>query len=158
MKQKTKKADIQLLKKDTYLVMIQNAAGSQLWKNNYALVNDKKTDIVHNGNTSCAFFVSSILKLFNLIQDMHLTVRGLEKDLQKSGWKSIPVSPNMPKGSILIWEKQGGHFHSGFYIGNKKAVSIWVYHSFPVIHNWKAYGKHREIIRAYTHQFLQKAR
>ena len=158
MTRKTKKPAIQLLKKDTYLVMIQNAAGSQLWKNSYALVNDKKTDIVHNGNTSYAFFVSSILKLFNLIQDIHLTVRGLEKDLQKSGWRSIPISPKMPKGSVLIWEKQGGHLHTGFYIGNKKAVSIWVYHNFPIIHSWNTYSKSREIIRVYSNQFLQKAR
>ena len=140
---------MKLLKKDTYLAMIKNSAGSLLWRNSYAMINDKKIDIVHNGSTSCAFFVSSILKLFDLIHDIHLTVQGLEKDLQRSGWKSIPISKTIPQGSILIWEKQKGHFHSGFYLGHNKAISIWTYHNFPIIHHW-LYNGERKILRAYS--------
>jgi len=153
-----KKSSIQSLKKDTYLAMIKNACGSLMWVNNYALVNGKKEDIVHNGLTSCAFFVSSILKLFDLIKEMHTTVLGTEKDLKESGWKEIKVSSKMPAGSVIIWEKAlpvdkslrkwGKHYHIGFYLGQEQAVSLWAYHNFPVIHHWTYYGI-RKIIKAY---------
>lgn len=155
MKRNNKNIKIKLLKRDTYLAMIKNACGSLLWRNNYALVDKKKEDIVHNGATSCAFFVSSILKIFDLIKDVHLTVKGLERDLKRSGWISVSLSSKIPKGSVLIWEEKGGHFHSGFYLGNKKAVSIWTYHNFPIIHHW-TYQDNRKIIKAYVNtKFLQ---
>ena len=143
------KPQVRLLKRDSYLVMIKNSIGSNLWHNSYALVDGIKTDISSNGNTSCAFFVSSILKLFDLITKLHWTVHGVERDLKISGWKSVCISKNMPQGSILIWEKQGGHFHIGFYIGNKQAISIWTDDNIPIIRDWTFNGK-RQIIRAYT--------
>lgn len=155
---KTKKISVKLLKKDNYLALIENACGSVLWANGYALVNGKREDILHDGLVSCAFFVSSILKIFDFIETLHFTVKGTEKDLKKSGWERISVSPKMPKGSIIIWEeklsidkqskKREKHYHIGFYIDHEKAVSIWVYHNFPVIHHW-TYNGTRKIIRAY---------
>lgn len=153
-----KRFKIHLLTKDTYLAMIKNACGSVMWSNSYALINGKKEDIVHNGVTSCAFFATSILKIFNLIKELHLTVKGAEKDLKQSGWQRISISPKIPAGSILIWEKKrpldagikryGSHYHIGFYLGKEKAVSIWAYHNFPVIHHW-TYSDTRKVLRAY---------
>jgi hypothetical protein len=161
---KHKKVLVKTLLKDTYLAIIKNACGSVIWSNYYALVNGKKEDIVHDGATSCAFFVSSILKTFDLIKKLHLTVKGTEKDLKESGWQRIKVSSKMPKGSIIIWErklsvdkqlkKQERHNHIGFYIGDEKAVSIWTYHNFPVIHHW-TYNKSRKIIRVYWNKQIK---
>lgn len=155
---KLQKVSVKILTKDTYLAMIKNACGSVMWSNNYALVNGKKEDIVHNGATSCALFVTSILKIFNLIKELHLTVKSAEKDLKESDWKEIKVSSKMPEGSVIIWEKQlpadkelrkkEKHYHIGFYIGQDKAVSLWAYHNFPVIHHW-TYNGTRKIIRAH---------
>ncbi|NMB92517.1 MAG: hypothetical protein GYA31_02755 [Parcubacteria group bacterium] len=154
----TKKLVVKPLRKDTYLTVIQNACGSKMWANNYALVNGKKEDILQNGSTSCAFFVSSILKMFDLIKDLHVTVNGTEKDLKQSGWRRIAVTSKMPPGSILIWEKKKAleaknkntatHAHIGFYIGKEQAVSIWIFHNFPIIHHWTYSGK-RKVLRAY---------
>lgn len=153
-----KKLVVKILLKENYLTMIINACGSLMWANNYALVNGKREDIVHNGATSCAFFVCSILKIFDLIKEMHTTVLGAEKDLKQSGWQRISISPKIPAGSVIIWEKKlpvdktsrkwGKHYHIGFYLGQEKAVSLWAYHNFPVIHHWTYYGT-RKIIRAY---------
>lgn len=153
-----KRFKIHLLTKDSYLAMIKNACGSVMWANNYALINGRKEDIVHNGATSCAFFVTSILKIFNLIKELHLTVKSAEKDLKESNWKEIKVPSKIPEGSIIIWEEQlqadkelrkrEKHYHIGFYIGQDKAVSLWAYHNFPVIHHW-TYNNTRKIIRAY---------
>ena len=53
---------------DTYIVVIKNSVGSNIFRNSYAKVNGKKKDILKNGKVSCAFFVSSILALFPLFK------------------------------------------------------------------------------------------
>jgi len=161
---KPKKLSVKTLFKDTYLAIIKNACGSVMWSNCYALVNGEKKDIVQDGELSCAFFVASILKVFDFIQTLHFTVKGTEKDLKKSGWERISISSKMPKSSIIIWEKKllpdkqlrklGKHIHIGFYIGDKKAVSLWAYHNFPVIHHW-TYNKSRKIIRVYWNKQIK---
>ncbi|MDD5760591.1 MAG: hypothetical protein PHF45_00820 [Candidatus Pacebacteria bacterium] len=145
---KKQKMSLKLLTKDNYLSMIENACGAKIWANAYCLVNGRKEDILYNGSVSCAYFVSSILKLFNFIKELHLTVKGTEKDLRESGWEKIYVSSKIPRGSVLIWAKKGQHSHIGFYIGKERAISLWSYHNFPVIHHWTYKGK-RKIIRAY---------
>ena len=51
---------ITLLKKKNYIAMIQNAAKGEnsMFRNLYALVDEKEKDIVNNGDLSCAFFLS----------------------------------------------------------------------------------------------------
>lgn len=152
------KTSIKILKKDNYLAMINNAPGSLLWRNNYALVNGKKQDLLYNGNSSCAYFVSTILKIFDLIKAVHVTVEGTEKDLQESGWQMIPLNSKMPSGSILVWEKkrfknpitkkEEFHLHLGFYLGNEKAISNSEMNGFPLIHHY-TYDGTRKLLRAY---------
>ena len=123
---------------DTYLAVIKNSFGSNIFRNFYAEVNGKKTDITENGNLSCAWFVSSILNLFKLIEKIHVTVTGTIDDLKRSGWKKIKE----PKvGSILVWEemdygKKDFHRHIGFYIGNQIAISNSSKLGYLVKHNW----------------------
>ena len=157
MKTVKNKKELTLLFKDNYLSMIENACGSKMWANAFCLVKGKKQDVLDNGSVSCAYFVSSILKLFDLIQRLHFTVLGTEKDIKESSWKEIKISSKMPAGSVVIWEKELSidknrkkefHYHIGFYIGKEKAVSLWTYHNFPVIHHW-TYNNKRKIIRAY---------
>ncbi|MHB0865519.1 MAG: hypothetical protein ACYC1Y_01260 [Minisyncoccota bacterium] len=114
-----------ILQKESYLAMIRNAEGTHLFRNLYALVDGKKTDIVRGGDLSCAFFVSSILYFFHLLATPHATVAGLERDLLTSGWRTTTT----PKpGDIIIWESlvlPSGetHAHTGFFLGGEKAVS-----------------------------------
>jgi len=149
------KLKVKPLNWETYLAVIKNACGSKMWRNNYALVNGKKKDIMNNGAFPCAFFVSSILKIFNWIKELHVTVQGTEKDLQESGWKQIKISSKMPKGSVLIWEEKKSHSHIGFYFGNKKAVSTASSKGYPIIHDWLYSGK-RQILRAYSKDLKDK--
>jgi len=126
---------------DTYLAVIKNSVGSKLFRSSYAKVSGRKIDILENGSLSCAFFVSSILKIFGLIKELHATVDGAVKDLKKSDWRII----NKPKiGSILVWEAKKGkdkklHKHIGFYIGSNKAISNNAELRAPQIHRW-TYG------------------
>ena len=144
---------------DTYIAIIKNSVGSKIFRNFYAEVDGKRTDIMKNGNLSCAWFVSSLLYLFKLMKDAHATVDGTIKDLKKSGWKKI----KKPKiGSILIWEKidfgnKDFHKHIGFYIGNNKAISTSnSKKGQPIIHNWTYGIKRNKPIRKVEAIFWNK--
>lgn len=127
-----------ILQKESYLAMIHNSVGTNLFRNLYALVNGKRADIMRNGDLSCAYFVSFVLKGFSLIKSVHGTVDGTIKDLKSSGWKRIKT----PKqGCVVVWEslidKSGeSHKHIGFYIGDGNAVSNNSQKGSPQIHSY----------------------
>lgn len=110
---------------DSYLAFIKNSVGTKSFRNFYALVDGKKTDILKKGDLSCAFFVSSVLVIFKLIKEVHTTVDSTIKDLQNSGWQKI----KRPKvGCVLVWESKAdkngsAHRHVGFYLGQGQAIS-----------------------------------
>src|SRR3989344_4940005 len=147
---------ITLLKKKNYIAMIQNAAKGEnsMFRNLYALVDEKEKDIVKNGDLSCAFFLSGVLYINKLIKDMHSGVVGLEKDLLESGWEEIN---ELKEGAILIWEPSAsGHLHAGVYIGNDKAVSNMSEASgVPGEHHF-TYNNTRKIIRIWWHDKLEE--
>lgn len=123
---------------DTYIAVIENSVGSNIFRNLYAKVNGKKTDITENGNLSCALFVSSVIYWSKLIKNIHATVDGVVKDLEESGWKKVK-KPRV--GSVLVWEKndfgsRNFHKHIGFYIGDGKAISNSSKLKQPTEHHW----------------------
>jgi uncharacterized protein YycO len=134
-----KKQKVEPVLMDTYLAMIKNSIGSKMFRNLYAKINGKKTDIVQSGNLSCAFYVSSILLLFKLIKEVHATVNGTERDMKESGW----VETKKPKvGCVLVWKEtdftNGSlHKHIGFYVGNGKAISNDYKKGCPTEHDWQ---------------------
>lgn len=115
---------VTILKKESYLAMVKNAVGTNQFRTLYALVDGQKQDVLHDGERSCAVFVSSILLNFHLIAEPHSTVAGLERDLKSSGW-SISEMPH--PGDMLVWEPmlQAGEVnaHIGFFMGNDRAIS-----------------------------------
>lgn len=110
---------------DTYISAIKNSIGSKTYRQIFAKVNGKKKDITENGNLSCAYYVTSLLLIFKLVNEVHATVSGTVRDIEKSGWTQI----DKPKvGAIIVWGKKDfgkGDFHShiGFYIGKNEAIS-----------------------------------
>jgi len=119
----------------TYLAMIEASVGSTLFRTFWAEVNGKRTDIVRGGRVSCSFFVSSILKLFNLAQEVQVTVTRLRLDMERGGWQEIS---RPRKGCVVIWaekpagsarmKKDAGTYqpmvrHCGFFVGNGTCVT-----------------------------------
>lgn len=110
----------------TYLSVIEGSVGSQLFRHSY--VNDETSnglDVLEDGVLSCAFYVSSILKMFDLIREQHATVSGTVRDLIAAGWEEIdtPVV-----GAVIVWglhENPNGeaHTHIGFCVGENEAIS-----------------------------------
>ena len=143
---------------DSYIAFIKNSVGSRLFRNFYARVDNKKRDVLKNGELSCAIFVSSILVMFNLLQRIHGTVTGTVKDLKESGWTQIK-KPRL--GSVIIWEpkefdKGDIHKHIGFYIGSKKAISNDSRLGYPIIHNWTFGSKNGKSGRKIETMFWNK--
>lgn len=142
--------EFKYLMKKSYLKAIENSVGTNIFRNFYVKNKaGRAEDILKNGRLSCAVHTSSILYLYGFISSSHATVEGLIKDMKKNGWKKIgKPSP----GDVLIWEKKmlngSENLHSGFYIGNKKAISNDWQKKRPQKHHW-TYGtdKNNEPIR-----------
>lgn len=139
---------------ESLLAMVQGSVGSRTWQHAYFVIGGKKKDLVVGGKVSCAFFVSSLLKLLNLIDSVHLTVASTLVDMESHSWKKVRT----PKpGCVLLWKpwaQSGGmHTHLGFFIGNNQAISNdWV-KRLPSKHHWTYRGK-RRVLAIYCHTKL----
>lgn len=112
---------IQPLNFESYLALVKNSVGAQNFRQLYALVDGEKKEILENGNLACAYFVSSVLVIFKWLTEMHATVEGTVRDLEKNGWQKI-TEPKI--GAVLVWAKnENGHGHIGFFLGEDFAVS-----------------------------------
>ncbi len=138
------------LLRENYLATIRKSAGSRIFQNLFVQRRKHRNDILLNGNLSCAYFVSSILYLFDLIREKHATVSGTIRDLQKSGWAEIrkPVP-----GAILVYEEKcfvkdrTNHPHIGFFIGEGLAISNREEKRYPEKHHWTFGTKNGKPIR-----------
>jgi len=105
----------------TYLQMIRNSVGTQMFRNFYIQTADGvEQDSLSDGEDSCAFYVSSVLTLFRAAAGVHGTIRRTVEDLQQSGWQIVPKD-HMQPGDVIVWGTTGNHI--GFYIGNGRAIS-----------------------------------
>ncbi len=137
-----------------YLTVIKNSAGSKMFRHIYVLDNNKEKDILEGGELSCAYYVSCILKLFNLINQEispHAMTGGLVKNMLESGWKE---TKELKIGNIILWEEKLGHQHLGFYLGKDMAISHRDEKKTPIIHHYTYEGK-RKIIKIFTHKIIK---
>lgn len=108
-------------KKKTYLAMIASLPGSKMFQALYATNDRGETiDISEGGKLSCAFVVSSVLTLFELLDRPHATVASTVRYAQESGW-THSSAPTI--GGLVVWPALDGHAHIGFYVGDGKCIS-----------------------------------
>lgn len=155
---------VRILRKQSYLTMIRNAAQGEnhMFRNLFADVDGQEQDINKNGALSCSFFASAVLYINKLIEDMHAGVPGLERDLEASGWTQID-EPR--EGAVLVWEPLEGsfvpgmgsqHTHLGFYVGDDRAVSNGSNTTLmPEEHHW-TYDGTRKVVRIWWHPDLDR--
>ncbi len=130
--------------KNSYLAAIQNSVGSRLWQNFYVVAGDGKVDVMKSGGLSCAFYVSTILSMFGLINSVHATVKSTIEDLKENGY----IETQTPiKGDIIIWEAQNfegeTHSHIGFWWNETTAVSNSDLNGFPIFHSINFFGSRK---------------
>ena len=114
-----------VLRRESFLAMIRNAVGANVYRTLYIRDERGKRDVLEDGDLSCAYFASSVLHQFKLIESPHATVAGTVRDLEASGWQKVETPQ---AGDVLVWEKQeqgrsGAHTHIGFSVGGERAVS-----------------------------------
>jgi len=138
----------------TYLSFIKKSVDSRMFQSVYFSNKRQILDIAQEGQLSCAVYVSSVLRIFGLIQKGHATVEGTMKDMKKSGWYEIPKPK---KGAVLVWEakkfKGGMHRHNGFYMGRGKAISNSATKRSPQVHHW-TYNNTRKVEKIFWHRKL----
>lgn len=139
------------LVQETYLTAISHSVGVNMFRTLWAEVDGVKQDITRDGELSCAFFVSSVLKIFDCVKSVHGTVAGTVRDLEQSGWQV--VAEPVP-GAVLVWEPQVDekgevHAHIGFYLGDQQAVSNSSKERTPQRHHY-TYNSSRKVVAIYV--------
>lgn len=96
-----------------------------MFRNWYVRTADgEEIDAMRDGEDSCAFYVSGLLRMLDKVVSIHGTIASTVKDLEDSGWQVVNESK---PGDVLVWEEQRfgdrTQRHIGFYVGGNKAVS-----------------------------------
>ena len=139
---------------DTYLALVKNSPGTKMFRNIYADVDGEYRDITDGGDLSCAFFVSSVLLIFESIERVHATVVSTVKDMEKSGWED---AEEPRPGDLIVWgaerSNERKHKHIGFFLGDDKVVSNSKNSRHPIEHFMKM--RDRDIERILTNESLR---
>jgi len=154
-----KKSKLEFLKYKNYLTTIKKSENSEMFRHIFVLDNNEEKDLLKDGQLSCAYYVSCILKIFNLIDpniSPHATVGGTLKNMKDNGWiRTKELKP----GNVLVWEEKQQsngnlHYHLGFYLGNEKAMSHRDEKRLPIIHHY-TYNNERKIVEILTHEIIK---
>ena len=140
----------------TYLAMIENSAGTRMFRNVYASVDGEEQEILRDGELACAYFVSGVLRMFDLCNEMHVTVRRLLRDMESSGWIQ---RKDPPPGAVVYWKERTyddgeQHEHIGFLVGDEEAVSTDYRKCEVVRHPLTELNGKREVKAVYWHPKL----
>lgn len=151
------KPKVETLLRESYFALIKNSVDTKMFQQFYVKLNGRKEEVLHNGDRSCAYYVSSILVIFKLIKDVQLTVHRTIADMKKTGWKEIK---RPRKGCVIVWKekkygKNNPHKHIGFYLGKNIAISNNSSKGTPIKHPYKTYNG-REIDSMFWHSKLEK--
>ena len=76
---------VQKLYFETYIQMIHDSVGTKMFQHLWTRkqLRQQKIDALGDGYNSCAYYVSSILKIFGKITDFHATVARTVEDLDR---------------------------------------------------------------------------
>lgn len=154
---------MKLLTYKNYLEVIKKSEKSEMFRSLWVKDQGEEKDILKDGQIACAYYVSSILKIFDLISNPHATVSGTVRDMINSGWRE---TNELKIGNVLVWEEkefENGerHTHIGFYLGDDKAISNSDELGVPKIHHYTE-GKtekdepKRKIEKIITYPFIIK--
>lgn len=123
-------ANLEILKQRTYLTTIENSVGSTQYRSLFVRYQDsgEEKDILENGELSCAYFVSSVLYLFGMLDKQRATVASVLRHVNESpDWTEVSVAEAEP-GDVVFYEEREfergtRHAHVGFVLNGEEAVS-----------------------------------
>jgi hypothetical protein len=153
---------------ESYLNVIRNSPGTPMFRSLIVAIEGKPTNITKDGILSCAYFVSSILHMFQLIDTPHATVAGTVRAMEEAGWYKVEPATYLPAGrlpgAVLVWEEKfaygSSNKHIGFYVSDNMAISNDPRTRVPKLHHWtfgEQNGKPARAIEAiFLHDNLTK--
>ena len=122
--------NIEILKKDTFLKMLENSAGSRMFNSLFVRFKDsnEKKDVLNDGEFSCAFFVSGILYMFEMTKKPVSTVKNLKEQIETSEMWNKVEEGDVQEGDLVFWQKvkfEDGseNAHVGFAVSGAEAIS-----------------------------------
>lgn len=141
------------LYKKSYLQLLRNSVGSNMFRSFYVRTDQLgEFDALGGGQSSCAFYVSGVLTMFNKIKGVHGTVANTEEDMVQSGWFPV-LEEEIQEGDVVVWSElptvHGQQAHIGFYIGDDRAISASSLERTIVEHDLYFGDVHRGISRLY---------
>jgi hypothetical protein len=115
------------LRRRTLIYIANNSVGSKMWAKSFILDSDDKVhDLYEDGNLSCAYHVSTTLKMCELWKDQAVgNVGSLVDKLPQNGWYQID-SPR--PGAIIVYGRNLLHrawatMHIGIIVGEDEVIS-----------------------------------
>lgn len=145
----------------SYMSTVLGSTDSRMFKHFYTQAEGAiAVDVLEGGALACAYYVTSILTMFGLLDHPHTTVSGTDRALLESGWALID-SPRV--GCVIVWAaleyEDGPHKHIGFYAGGGMAISNSTTEGIPKSHDWQFRrsddGSARAVAALYWHQSLE---
>ncbi len=124
----------------TYIQTIHNSVWADIWRSFFIDYDDRRSvDILRDWSASCAYFVSNILKQFNMMPTSHANVDTTREVMIKNWWTELDLNTNsndIPVWAVLFWKEKkwsdvydiydrdnSKHKHIWFYIWDKQAIS-----------------------------------
>ena len=120
---------LEICTRETYLKNIEDSVGSEQFRSLFAQREGGEVkDILEDGNLSCAYFVSSVLCLFDMIDKKRATVRSLKIFVESDErWDKVSLAEVEPGDLVFYTGREftpgNTHAHVGFVINNHEAVS-----------------------------------
>lgn len=112
----------------------------------------EEVDVTQDGQLSCAFFVSSMLTMAQLIDRPHAVVANVVKAMEDNEWEKI-TEPR--PGAVITWpESVDGHAHIGIVVTKDSCVSHTFKGRRPQKHGFALYDG-REPVAFYWHANLE---
>jgi hypothetical protein len=138
----------------TLAAMIGSSLNSLMFNHYYVVDEQGKTvDVVADGS-SCALYVSILLRSVDLCDDTYVHIDRLVEGMERSGWKELPKETRDTSLMVVIWGNQYGNRHIGFaFAGSDMAVSHSSFEGAPRRHS-RTLRDGRTIDRRFSHPKL----
>lgn len=115
------------------ILSLRASVGTTIFQNFYVRrkSDSKELDTMEGGELSCAFYVSSMLAIYGLIDRAHSVVETTVARMQEAGWRETKV----PRpGAVAVWPAYQGHEHIGFVLDVDEYISNSLTKRTPHLH------------------------
>lgn len=109
----------------TFLDLVIGSVGTNMYRNVHVVRSEDVVNVTDDGDLSCAYYVSAVLRHFHLIQHgFYTTITHTLADMRRSGWE---VCEKPAPGVVVVWVSKectdGPHRHIGICLDETYCVS-----------------------------------